>query len=255
MAKVFGILTALILASSAFVAFKNGEKHQIEITNRQEEQKRLAVTERRLAAAKKDLAETTQSRIETETTVVRLTKDKFSQDKLNVDLKAQIDTKVAEVAANKEQLDTLKKKLEGLPNIESLAGIMKARRAELEELASTIAAAEATLANLTAESAHLDVVNANYREMATWPAAKKSNPALKTRIGAIYSNWGFVTLASGNVAGVITSSNLDVVRDGETIAKLVVTAVEAGTASASIVPDSVKADTVLMVGDSVVPSK
>lgn len=255
MAKVFGILTALILASSAFVAFKNGEKHQLEITNRKEEQKRLEVTERRLAAARKDLAETTQSRIETEATVVRLTKDKISQEKLNVELKAQIDAKVAEVAANKEKLDALNKKLEGLPNIETLATVLKTLRAELEELASTIAAAEATLANLTAESAHLDVVNANFREMATWPAAKKSNPALKTRISAIYSNWGFVTLASGNVAGVITSSSLDVVRDGETIAKLVVTAVEAGTASASIVPDSVKADTVLMVGDSVVPSK
>lgn len=255
MAKVFGILTALILAAAAFVANKNGAKYQTEISSRQQEEKLLVSTEKRLAAAKEDLATTTKSRIETEATVVKLIKDKIAQEKLNVDLKKQIDAKVAEVAANKEKLDGLKKKLEGLPNIESLAGIMKARRAELEELASTIAASEATLANLTAESEHLDKVNANYREIGSWPAAKKSNPALKTRISSIYSNWGFVTLAAGNTAGVIASSNLDVVRDGETIAKLVVTAVEAGTASASIVPDSLKADTVLMVGDSVVPSK
>jgi len=255
MANVFGILTALVLAFAAFVAHKNLEKHQTEITNRKEEQRLLALTETRLKVAKEDLATTTKNREDTEATVVKLTKEKVAQEKLNVDLKKEIDKKVAEVAANKEKLDALNKKLEGLPNIESLAGIMKARRAELEELAATIAAAEATLANLTAESAHLDVVNANYREMSSWPAAKKSNPALKTRISSIYSNWGFVTLAAGNTAGVIASSSLDVVRDGETIAKLVVTAVEAGTASASIVPDSLKADTVLMTGDTVVPSK
>lgn len=255
MANVFGILTALVLAFAAFVAHKNNGKYQTEISSRQQEEKLLASTEKRLAAAREDLATTTKSREETEATVVKLTKEKIAQEKLNVDLKKQIDAKVAEVAANKEKLDALNKKLEGLPNIETLASVIKTRRAELEELASTIAAAEATLANLTAESAHLDKVNANYREISSWPAAKKSNPALKTRISSIYSNWGFVTLAAGNTAGVIASSSLDVVRDGETIAKLVVTAVEAGTASASIVPDSLKADTVLMVGDSVVPSK
>lgn len=255
MAKVFGILTALVLAFSAFVAHKNGEKYQSEISIRQKEQQSLADTEKRLTSAKEDLASTTKSREETEATVVKLTKDKVAQDKLNNLLKADIEKKVAEVTANTEKLEALKKKLEGLPNIETLASVIKTRRAELEELASTIAASEATLANLTSESARLDKVNANYREMSSWPAAKKSNPALKTRISAIYSNWGFVTLGAGNAAGVIASSNLDVVRDGETIAKLVVTAVEAGTSSASIVPDSLKADTVLMVGDSVVPSK
>lgn len=255
MAKVFGILTALILAAAAFVAHKNGEKYQSEISIRQQEEKLLASTEKRLAAAKDDLEKTTKEREATEATVVKLTKDKIAQEKLNNELKKEIDAKVAEVAANKEKLDGLKKKLEGLPNIDQLVPRMKAVRAELEELASTIAASEATLANLTAESERLDKVNANYREISSWPAAKKSNPALKTRISSIYSNWGFVTLAAGNTAGVIASSSLDVVRDGETIAKLVVTAVEAGTASASIVPDSVRADTVLMVGDSVVPSK
>jgi hypothetical protein len=255
MANVFGILTAIVLALAAFVANKNLEKYRTEIDSRQKEEKFLASTEKRLAAAREDLATTTKKREETEATVVKLTKDKIAQEKLNVELKKQIDAKVAEVAANKEKLDALNKKLEGLPNIDQLVPRIKAIRAELEELASTIAAAEATLDNLTAESARLDKVNATYREISSWPAAKKSNPALKTRISSIYSNWGFVTLAAGNTAGVIASSNLDVVRDGETIAKLVVTAVEAGTASASIVPDSLKADTVLMVGDSVVPSK
>jgi hypothetical protein len=51
---------------------------------------------------------------------------------------------------------------------------------------------------------------------------------------------------------VVSGSTLEVVRDGSPIAKLLVSAVERNTASASIVPDSVAQDTVLMVGDEVV---
>ena len=42
------------------------------------------------------------------------------------------------------------------------------------------------------------------------------------------------------------------IRDGETIAKLLVTAVESRSASASIIPDSLAEDVTLMVGDRVV---
>jgi hypothetical protein len=43
-----------------------------------------------------------------------------------------------------------------------------------------------------------------------------------------------------------------VVRDGATIAKLLVTSVEGRSASASIIPDSIAQDITLMVGDRVV---
>jgi septal ring factor EnvC (AmiA/AmiB activator) len=255
MAKLFGILSAIVLSFAAFFAHKNSEKYQTEISLRQKEEQSLVNSDKRRSNAKADLASTSKKREDTENTVVKLTKEKVAQDKLNLELRAKIDPKIAEVAANKDKLDVLNKKLEGLPDIESLASVIKTRRAELEELASAISASEATFANLSAESIRLDKVNANYREISSWPALKKSNPALKTRISSIYSDWGFVTLAAGNTAGVISSSNLDVVRDGKTIAKLVVTAVEAGTATASIVPDSLMVDTVLMTGDSVVASK
>ena len=62
-----------------------------------------------------------------------------------------------------------------------------------------------------------------------------------------------MTLAAGNHAGVVTNSILNVVRNGETIASLLVTAVESSSASASIVPDSLASDVTLMVGDRVVP--
>ena len=71
----------------------------------------------------------------------------------------------------------------------------------------------------------------------------------------MFGNWGFVTLSSGNNAGVVQDSMLDVVRGGEVIAKLFVTAVESSSAAADLIPDSLAEDTVLMAGDKVVPSK
>ena len=75
-----------------------------------------------------------------------------------------------------------------------------------------------------------------------------------TRISSIFPAYGFVTLPVGNSAGVVSGSSLDVVRDGEVVARLRVSSVEAGRSAAEIVPDSLAQDTVLMVGDRVVPS-
>jgi len=48
--------------------------------------------------------------------------------------------------------------------------------------------------------------------------------------------WGFVTLAGGDSVGIVKDSTLDVIRNGEKVGEVVVTAVEANTAGASIVP-------------------
>ena len=51
---------------------------------------------------------------------------------------------------------------------------------------------------------------------------------------------------------MVANSTLDVVRGDNTVAKLLVTSVESGTAAASIIPDSMANDTALMVGDRVI---
>ncbi|MFD0892631.1 hypothetical protein KBB96_14500 [Luteolibacter ambystomatis] len=251
MAKTFGILTFLVLAASAFVGFKNKEKYDAEIHERQTAEQRLDKSKVRLKKAQDDLAATTAKRKETEAEVARLNTEKASLTEANNKIKADVEAKTAEVEANKAKLTALKEKLESAGDLQTLGPKMKATTAQIEELTQTINTSNATLANLTAESGRLDKVIANLRAIGERYPAKKSDPALKTRISAIYPNWGFVTLASGNTGGVVANSNLKVVRDGETIAKLQVTATEAGTSSASIVPESLKTDTVLMVGDLV----
>lgn len=112
---------------------------------------------------------------------------------------------------------------------------------------------EAMLANLTAQNTASQAEETRRKNELDGMSKGESIPMLKTRIRSIYDTWGFVTLQDGNNAGVVANSTLEVVRDGETIAKLLVTSVESSSASASIIPDSIEEDISLSVGDRVVP--
>jgi peptidoglycan hydrolase CwlO-like protein len=253
MANVFGILTAIVLALSAFVAFKNKAAYEANIEKTQTQKKTLETSETRLTKAQKVVAKLPVDIAAKDAEVGQLSTAEASQKKANDDLTTKVKEKTDKIATNKEKLDDIRAKTEKSGNINELAAKLRAISAELVELDSSIAGSTGKLANLTAQNAATDAqVNAGKGKFENF-ASGQSLPELNTRIRSIYPNWGFVTLAAGNNAGVVTNSTLNVVRNGETIAKLLVTAVESSSASASIVPDSMGSDVTLMVGDRVVP--
>jgi hypothetical protein len=132
-----------------------------------------------------------------------------------------------------------------------LAGKIERMNAELVELESSIDISTSKLNNLVAEKTRTAAIVQSYEEENEWRNANVSNPKLSTNISSIFDTYGFVTLPVGNNAGVVGGSALEVVRDGSVVAKLLVKTVEAGTAAAEIVPGSLQADTVLMVGDEI----
>lgn len=255
MANVFGILTAIVLALAGFVAYKNKAAYEIEISNTAQEKARLAASQLRFKTAQDSLAATIVTRTGVDTEVVKLTEDETAQKKINADFKAQIETKTATAASNKEKLDEIREKTSKIGDLKELASKMRTTNAELEELAQNISSNEAKLANLTAQNTQTESQAGAMRTKFETMSSGRSLPTLNTRIRSIYPTWGFVTLAAGNSSGVVTNSMLDVVRDGSTIAKLLVTAVERNSASASIIPDSIAQDVTLMVGDRVVPAQ
>lgn len=255
MANVFGILTAIVLALAAFVAFKNKDHYDADISATHVQKDLLVKSQARLKAAQAVLKALPIERAGVDAEVDKLTSAEAAQKKVNDDLKQVIDAKTAKISANKEKLDDIRVKTEKSGNISTLAAKLRATSAELEELAQSITGAEAKLANLTGQIASTDTQIGQTKSKFESFANGQSLPTLKTRIRSIYPNWGFVTLASGNNAGVVANSTLNVERDGQTIAKLLVTAVETSSASASIVPDSMVADVTLMVGDHVVPGQ
>lgn len=255
MAKVFGILTAIVLALAAVVFFKNKEQFELRTAETQTEKDLLTKSEARLKAANEVLEALPIEIAGVDAEVESLTTAEAAQQKSNDAAKAEIDATTAKIAANKEQLDGIRDKTSKMGDLKELSSKMRATSGELEELAQSITASEAKLSDLTAQDTALkaDIEGAKFK-VDTF-ASGQSLPSLKTRIRSIYPNWGFVTLASGNNAGVMANSTLNVVRDGETIAKLLVTAVEAGSSSASIVPDSLAPDVTLQVGDRVIPGQ
>lgn len=253
MAKVFGILTAIALGLSALIASKNKEQFEARTAETAAEKDLLTKAQARLKAAQEVLAALPIERATVDADCDKLTSAEADLQKTNAGIKAEVEATTAKIASNKEKLDGIRDKTSKIGDLKELASKMRATSSELEDLTQSITANEAKLANLSAQDASTTAQIGNTKGKFDNFSNSQSLPSLKTRIRSIYPNWGFVTLASGNNAGVVANSTLDVMREGETIAKLLVTAVESGSASASIVPDSLAPDVTLMVGDQVIP--
>lgn len=252
MANILGIFTAIILAVATFVAMKNKAHYEEEIAIRKTEEASLAQSQERLKAAQAVLKALPIERAEVDAQFTAKTDEETGLKEANDAMKADIEGKTATIEANKVKLDEFREKTAKIGNIQDLAGKMNTMRSELEELIGGIAANEASLSNLTAQNTAAQAEAVRRKDELDTFGRGESLPSLKTSIRNIYPTWGFVTLNAGNNAGVTASSSLNVVRDGATIARLLVTAVESRSASASIVPDSIAPDVTLMVGDSVV---
>ncbi|MES2996736.1 MAG: hypothetical protein V4733_07995 [Verrucomicrobiota bacterium] len=251
MANILGVITAIVLALAAFVAMKNKERYQAEIDNRKAEEEKLRKTERRLDIATKDKDKTIGERKAVEEEIVVATREKETLERTNSDLKSQSEAKGAKISENTAQLDEIRDKTAKFGDIKDLASKMKVTNDEINALKVSIDESQSKLNNLTAQTKATEESSDALQDKLTLLTSGRSLPTLRTTIRSIYPAWGFVTLGAGNNAGVVTNSTLNVVRDGQTIAKLVVTAVESTRASANIVPDSLAPDTTLMVGDRV----
>ena len=253
MANVFGILTAIVLALASFVAYKNKDAYANELTHRKNEDRNLAATEARLKTAQKSLAETQAKHTEAKAIVAKLEAEKAERETSNTALKQDLASKTEVVDTNKGKLDKMKAEAGKIGKVCEGADKVKSLGVEMEELKVLIAKDVAKLESLTKENAQT-VSRNDVLKSRTDMISRRESFFTKAQISAIYPNWGFVTLGSGNVAGVVSGSTLEIVRDAKTVGKLLVTAVEGNTASASIIPDSMVEGTVLMVGDKVVPA-
>lgn len=255
MANILGIFTALFLCVAAFVAVKNKERFEAEIVERDSQQANLERNQKTLADLQADNERLPKEiKVEDDATAVK-NEEKEALETANNELKSSIQSKSSKIESNDGELNEIREKVARVGDIEDLADNMKAMGTEREDLEQNITSQEATLANLTARNIATQADAKNRKEKLETLTKGQSLPELKTSIRRIYSTWGFVLLADGDNAGVNANSTLDVVRGGEVIAKLLVTAVESRAASASIVPGSLAEDTVLMTGDRVVASK
>jgi len=260
MANIFAILTAIVLAVSAFLAYKNSEAYSSDdlvapgIIQQREKQEQILGDQRDEFAKKKDELKTTnEDRVATENTAEERQTALEAQEKKNKELDAKIVEYDRKISDNKSKIADMENRLKDIGDIKSLVTDLKRFKADIARLEQGIDEDSAKMANLTANIKGTQAIIDDFKTE-EGNHVNKVSYCRNARIRSVFGNWGFVTLSVGNNGGVVQGSYLDVVRDGETIAKLYVTAVETNSAAAEVDPDSLKQDTVLMVGDKVVPA-
>ena len=250
MSKIFGILAAVALAISALLFFKNKEAKQQEAITYEKSQKVEESTTKELNDLQTFLAGTEEEDLLAETKDAEAELESLIAD--NEQAKKDVVKFTDEYEAKSEKLSSIEEVKASLPNPETVVPKINRMRSDLTETTDALASEEARLASLAQRDKNGKARIASTRNLLRLRSSGESFPTLKTRISSVYRNWGFVILADGDRAGVVTGSTLDVVRGDEVIAKLKVTAVEAGRASADVILDSVVAGVTIQAGDAVV---
>jgi hypothetical protein len=253
MANIFAAITAVLLLASAFVAYKNQQAFEKEVADSEEQQRNLDTNRNTLSGLIKDRDDTHDERVGVEEDTLAQQKVEEERKSGNDGLQQQIGLKKQEVESNASKISDIEEQTKELGDIRDLAEKVQRLRTTIAGLEDDKAGMEAKLAGLLGQKSSTEGTIEGFRDIDD-AFAKQRSYFTSASISGIFPTWGFVTISAGNSAGVVTNSTLDVVRDGEVVAKLKVRSVEASRASADIVPDSMAEDSALMVGDKVVPS-
>ncbi|MGB6222245.1 hypothetical protein [Haloferula sp.] len=252
MANIFAILTAVLLAASAFLALKNKEAYSNEIAERKTAESRLATTQGKLADLQKKRDTTIADKKETMEATVSLREQEDQQTSANAAVKSEIAEKRAQSEKQAAEIAEIREKTADAGEIKELAGKIKRLQEEITSLEDEKSSKESERTNLLALRSSTQSTVTAFNDETRKISSKKSYG--NARISSIYGPWGFVTLSAGATGGIVSGSTLNVVRGGEPVAQLRVRSVETNRASADIVPDSLGEDVTLMVGDQVVPA-
>ncbi len=249
------ILALLILCAAGFVFFKNKKAYELEVDNRNAALADLAISEDRLKTATDSYNATVEDDEREQGVIAGLLKSEEGQKEVNSGLERDLRDKGDELRFFENNPDMVNDWNDKVRIADNSMDEIKVLDKEVKELDTMVSNRETNLANLTGKDNGLKSNIANLKTHILSRSDGRSINGLKTKIRAVYNSWGFVTLAGGDKKGVVLNSTLDVIRQDEVIAKLLVTIVEQDSASANIIPGSMAPDTFLMIGDMVVPAE
>jgi seryl-tRNA synthetase len=259
MANIFAILTALVLAVSGYLAYANMGDENIAkrgykgwIKARTDEQASLKRNQNTLAGLQKDLKDTEGELADYNSQNETLQTEVEAQLAKNSELEAQVSAKKAEAESKAAEVAEKQKVIEGIGDADQVIATLKRTQDQLQELGRAIDEGTAKRAALEAEKKNTEVAMEGLKGTINLRVSGKSDPSLRTYVRSVYRGLGFVTLAAGDNKGIVKDSRLDVIRDGEKVGQLQVTTVEANTAAADIVPDSLIPGGSIVEGDIVI---
>ena len=253
MVNTFGILAALILIFAYYVGEQN--KKAIKETNSVIASE-VAAKERQTKKFNGLVAEITGLETDKKDADTAREAKKSDLDKQlaeNKATEAELASKKAEVASIKEEVASAEDKLKTMGELRDLAPKIEALKTAVAGLEDDVALINAEVSKLLSNKKTTDSQAIELKRVLSYRTKGMSQPTLRTRINSVFRNYGFVTLAGGDSAGVVAGSKLSVLNNGKEIAQLRVTAVEANSSSADIIPSSLKGDISISIGDVVIP--
>lgn len=253
MANTFGILAALVLLFAAFVATKNKDAIETTIADIGKEEKKLGRQTETHKGLVADIAGLVNDKEEADVAREKKQIDLDKQLAANKATQAELDSKKAEATSIEEEVASAQDKLKEIGNLPELGPKIEALKMTVAGLEDDLALINAQVSKLRSDQKATSERADTLRKTQSNYTVGRSQPHLRTRISSIFRNYGFVTLAGGDSAGVVGGSKLSVMKNGEEIARLTVTAVEANSASANIIPSSIKEEASISIGDVVVP--
>lgn len=252
MVNTFGILTALVLAFSAFVAYKNKtniETQNTVIKTEERNKKRNTTDLKNLLADIKILDSDTAVANE------KRDKDAAARDE-QLEMLAKVQKEAADVEEQtKDAIASAEEKernVEGLGPIRTLEPILRQLTVSLAEAKDEKQILEAKVSNLRNSRADATEVASKAKQKLKFINSGQSLATLKTSVRTVSRRLGFVTLNGGMNDGVIGGSTVVAMRNGEEVAKLKVTAVSLSTATADVIQSTLKEGMSVSVGDTIV---
>ena len=253
MANTFGILTALVLAFTAFVAFKNKEEFEKQVQNTNAQQSNLdrnTKTFNGLVDDNKGLLAATVTANESRD---ELNAKLDTQNEENESLKTMIADNERELERVKAEVADAEDTLKEVGEVATLAPKIDSLNAEIAELEDQVAVLKTNVDRLGGEKTRTADALASAKSKLSDITSGRSLPAMKAKIESIDRRLGFVMLSEGIESGVVGGSRVAVMRGNEKIAELSVSAVSAKAATADIVHSTLKEGENIVVGDTVVP--
>ncbi len=254
MANIASGIAAVLLALSAFYAYKNKEAVATLNDEIVAQESKIAKNKDNLADVQNENGLASEELVTVTADTETLSAELETAQTEDQELTAQITSKKEQVEANFEKISEARKGTDGLDSVDDLLLTVTSNEDELELLQNEIANNQAKLSLLqkSVESKKVQLADLRARKAST--SEFRSLDTLNTSIRVAMNRHGFVILNGGDNAGIVANSPLNVVRGGEVVAKLKVTTVEASTAAASVIPDSKSDDVILRSGDRVVSS-
>jgi peptidoglycan hydrolase CwlO-like protein len=252
MEKIFGILTGVVLLLSVWIGFKNSSKLSDQKETLQDAENLVASNE----AEKKDVTgkiKSVQAEIET---LAKQSEDSqgelVTMEEETSALKATLTEKETMLATVEEKLSSVQELRDQISDSQDLIEQVESTKNKIAQLKSDIDSEKTGLEDAQQSAEQAEALLASKKVIVESRSSGKSAPTLSTSVRGVYGTWGFVTLNSGNAQGVVPGSILDVLRNGEVVAKLKVTTVEQNRSAADIIADSEGVTVALRSGDRVV---